>query len=176
MNRRNNLTATNNNIMIAFKGAIREFLQSPHCAANRLQHLRSSGPGRYRVQITCNTSSVYHVQHVVLRATWYEGTAQLLNLTEFKSNLFELHFVGRIISRWKSGGNLSTRRKPLATSFRKCHILKPEDSSTKARLEPTQQNWWQARKVDVLTVTKRVAPIVQVRDCVQFSQACCPHT
>ena len=43
-----------------------------------------------------------HVQHierlsrasVVLRATWYEGTAQLLILTELKSHLFELYFIG----------------------------------------------------------------------------------
>ena len=41
-------------------------------------------PGRICVQITCHTSSAYHVQHVVLRATWYEGTSQLLNLTEFE--------------------------------------------------------------------------------------------
>ena len=32
-------------IIIAFKDAIRDFLQSPHCAANRLQYVRSSGPG-----------------------------------------------------------------------------------------------------------------------------------
>ena len=51
-------------------------------------------PRRNRVQITCNTSSAYHVQHIVLRATWYEGTAQLLSLTELKSHLFELYFVG----------------------------------------------------------------------------------
>ena len=51
-------------------------------------------PRRNRVQITCYTSSAYHVQHVVLRATWYEGTAQLLSLTELKSHLFELYFVG----------------------------------------------------------------------------------
>ena len=51
-------------------------------------------PGRNRVQITCNTSSTYHVQHVMLRATWYEGTAQLLSLTEFKSHLFQLYFIG----------------------------------------------------------------------------------
>ena len=44
--------------------------------------------GRNRVQTTCNTSSAYHVQHVVLRATWYEGTAQLLRMTELKSHLF----------------------------------------------------------------------------------------
>ena len=30
------------------------------------------------------------MQHVVLRATWYEGTAQLLSLTELKSHLLEL--------------------------------------------------------------------------------------
>ena len=43
-----------------------------------------------------------HVQHierlsrgsVMLRATWYEGTAQLLSLTELKSHLFELYFIG----------------------------------------------------------------------------------
>ena len=43
-------------VIIAFKGAIRDFLQSPHSAANCLQHVRSTGQG------TCNTSSAYHVQ------------------------------------------------------------------------------------------------------------------
>ena len=48
-------------IIIAFKGAIRDFLQSPHSAANCLQHVRSSGPGAivcksratHRALITC---------------------------------------------------------------------------------------------------------------------------
>ena len=53
--------------------------------------------GCNRVQIMCNTSSTYHVQHV-LCATWYEGTAQLLNLTEFKWHLFELYFIGWTIN------------------------------------------------------------------------------
>ena len=47
-------------------------------------------PGHNRVQITC----VCQVQHVVLRAKSYEGTAHLLSLTEFKSHLFELHLIG----------------------------------------------------------------------------------
>ena len=51
-------------------------------------------PGRNYVQITCNTLSACHVQHVVLCATLYEGTAQLLRLTEFKLHLFELCFIG----------------------------------------------------------------------------------
>ena len=48
-------------MIIAFKGAIRDFLQSPHSAANCLQHVRSSGPGvtvcksraTHRALITC---------------------------------------------------------------------------------------------------------------------------
>ena len=56
-------------------------------------------PGRNRVQITRNTSSAYHVRHVVLRATWYEGTAQLLSLAELKSHSFELYFIGCTINR-----------------------------------------------------------------------------
>ena len=48
-------------VMVAFKCAIRDFLQS-HSAANRLQHVRSSGPdaivsksrATHRALITCN--------------------------------------------------------------------------------------------------------------------------
>ena len=51
-------------IIISIKGAIRDFLQSPHCAANRLQHVRSSGLGAimcksratHQALITCNMS------------------------------------------------------------------------------------------------------------------------
>ena len=44
-------------------------------------------PRRNGVQITYNMSCY-------VRATWYEGTAQLFSLTEWKSHLFELYFVG----------------------------------------------------------------------------------
>ena len=40
----------------------------------------------------------------MLRATWYEGTAQLLSLTELKSHLFELYFVGWTIKPMKELG------------------------------------------------------------------------
>ena len=86
-------------------------------------------PGRNHEQITCKTLSAYHVQHVMLCAMWYEGTSPLLSLTEFKSHLLELCFGGWTINRWKRGGNWSTRRKPLTTSFRKCHIQETEDSN-----------------------------------------------
>ena len=79
-------TTTTTTTTIVLKSAIRDFfLQSPHCAANCLQHVRSSGPGadvcKSRAALkalnTCNMSC----------ATWYEGTAQLLNFKELKLHL-----------------------------------------------------------------------------------------
>ena len=75
-------------IIIAFKGAVREFLQSPHSAANCLQHARSSDPG----QIVCKSRATHRA--LITCNMCYEGTAQLLSLTELKSHLFELYFVG----------------------------------------------------------------------------------
>ena len=54
--------------------------------------------GRNHMQITCNTSSASHVQHVVLPTKWYEGTAQPLCLTEFKSHSFSFFFF--FLSYW----------------------------------------------------------------------------
>ena len=56
-------------IIIAFKGAVRDFLQSPHSAANCLQHVRSSGPGAivcksratHRALITCKCHATCHL-------------------------------------------------------------------------------------------------------------------
>ena len=56
-------------IIIAFKGAIRDFLQSPHSAVNCLQHIRSSGPGAtvcksratLRALITCKCHVTCHL-------------------------------------------------------------------------------------------------------------------
>ena len=114
-------------IIIALRGAIPDFLQSSHCAANFLQHVRSSGQGAivckshatHRAFITCFTSC----------ATWYEGAAQLLSLTELNPISFSFILLVETISRRRRGGNQSTRRKPLMTSLRKCHILKPENLS-----------------------------------------------
>ena len=57
-------------------------------------------PGCNRVQITCKTLSAFHVQCVMFRATWYQGTAQLLSLTELKSHLFSFILLAETINRW----------------------------------------------------------------------------
>ena len=56
-------------IIFAFKGAIRDLLQSPHSAANCLQHVRSSGLGAivcksratHRAFITCKCHVTCHL-------------------------------------------------------------------------------------------------------------------
>ena len=73
-------------IIIAFKGAIRDFFTISNTYA----------------QVARAQSCENHVQHierssrasVMLRATWYEGTAQQFCLPELKSHLFELCFIG----------------------------------------------------------------------------------
>ena len=92
-NNNDNDNNNNNNNNNGIQGANQDFftISSLWCKPSPTRTLK--WPGRNRVQITCNTSSDHHVQHVVLHAMWYEGTAQLLSLTELKSHLFELYFL-----------------------------------------------------------------------------------
>ena len=69
------------------------FLQSPHCAANCLQHVSSSGPGT----IVCKSRATHRalITSNLQCATWYEGTAQLLSLT------VEIAFILALLYRLK---------------------------------------------------------------------------
>ena len=85
-------------IVITFKGAVWDFIQSPLCAVNHLQHVHSSGPG----MTMCKSCAACWLLFMCTMSCymWYEGTAQLLSLTEFKSHLFELYIIGWTINRW----------------------------------------------------------------------------
>ena len=122
------LSLNNNRIQRRYS----RFLQSPHSAANCLQHERSSVPAA----IVCKSRAT----HLVLFACKCYVTCHLVrrdsSAIEFDSfNRIYLSFIllAEPLNRWRRGGNRSFRRKPLATSFRKCHM--PEDSG---RLEPAQ--------------------------------------
>ena len=73
-------------VMIALKGAITDFLQSPHCFANCLRHESSSGSGAF----VCKACAAHKALTAcnMLYATRYEGTAQPSSLTELKLHLF----------------------------------------------------------------------------------------
>ena len=88
--------------------------------------LSPSVPQAHQALITCKMSCPMR----------YKGTTQLLTLSKFKSHLFYLYFIGWTINQWKRVGNWSTQRKPLTTRFRKCHVLKLENSSFNTRLKP----------------------------------------
>ena len=109
-------------IIIALKGAIRDCSQSPHCAANRLQHVCSSGLGAimcksratHRALITCNMS------YCLPRGT--KGQLSYWIWQSWNRIYFNFYFIGWIINQWRRGGNRSTRRKPLATSLSKADL------------------------------------------------------
>ena len=122
-----------NPIIIDLKGAILDFIYSLLTAQRTVSNTYA--------QVARSQSCANHVQHIERssRATCVPlGTKGQLSLFEFKSHLFELYFIGWTTNRWRRGGNQNTRRKPLATSIRKCHILKPKDSSPQPRLEHAQ--------------------------------------
>ena len=112
------------NTIITWKGASRDFynlLTAPWTVFNMYaQVAKVQSCATHWVLIMCN----------MLCAMWYEGTAQLLSLTELKSHFF-LTFIllTETITRWRRGRNYGTRRKSLTMSFRKCHILKLKNSS-----------------------------------------------
>ena len=108
-------------------------------------------PRRNCVQITCNTSNICHMQHVAQHATWYEGTAQLLSLTELKSHLFALffYFIG-----WTS--------KPMKEG------RKPEYPPKKKK---KKKPWWRASEYQSMSYMpiKIVCQCVDMGSCVVFS-------
>ena len=76
----NNNNINNNNRIERCNSKI--FWQSPHCAVNRLQHRHSNGQ-----DATVYKSHATRWTLVTCNMSWYEGTAQLLSLTEFKPHL-----------------------------------------------------------------------------------------
>ena len=66
------LSCVNNNniIIIAFKGAIRDFFTISSLRRELSPTRKLKWPGSNRVEIMYNISSTYHVQHVMLAATW----------------------------------------------------------------------------------------------------------
>ena len=81
-------------LIIALKGTNRDFLQSPHCAANCLQNARSSGPRA----IVCKSRPTHRelITFNMPCATWYEGAAHLLSL-----NRVEIAFILVLLYRLK---------------------------------------------------------------------------
>ena len=61
----------------------------------------------------------------------------------------------------KEGRKPEYPEKTLGDELQKMPHIKARRFKPQARLEPAQQHWWQARKADMLTVTPRVAIVIQ---------------
>ena len=86
-------------------------------------------PGRSHVQMMCNTSSTYLMPVSCYVPYGTKGQLSYRVWKSLNSLFFCVILLAEPLNRWRRGGNWSTRRKPMAVSFRKCHILKPEVSS-----------------------------------------------
>ena len=108
------------------------FSQSPHCAANCLQYAQMARPkscaNHAQQQITCNTSSSYHVQHVVYHVVRRNSSAIKLDKIEIAFILVLFYWLKPLTNE---GGEETgvPGENPRRRAFRKCHILKPENSS-----------------------------------------------
>ena len=81
-------------------------------------------------------------------------------MTELKSHLLELYFIGRTIKPMKEGRKPKCPEKTPGDELQKMPHTTARRFKPQARLKPAQQYWWQARKADILTVTPRVAPSI----------------
>ena len=129
----NNNNNNNNCIQRRYSRSFTIFSQRRKLSPKRMH----KWPGRNRMQITCNTLSAYHMQ-VSLRATWYEGTAQLLSLTELKSHLFELYFIGWTIKPMDEGRKPEYPEKTPGDKLQKMPHTTARRFKPRARLEPAQ--------------------------------------
>ena len=104
-------------------------------------------------------NDVQHIERlsrasVMLRTTWYEETAQLLSLTELKSHLFELYFIGWTIKPMKEGRKPEYPEKTPSDEL----LKKPQTKSRRFKPQARTRTRAVALVADVLTVTPRVAP------------------
>ena len=125
-------------IIITFKGVIRDLLQSPHSAANCLQHVRSSGPSAnvckscatHRAFISCKC-------HVMCHSVRRDSSAVKFE-RELKSHLFELYFIGWTIKPMKEGRKPEYPEKTPGDELQKMPHTTARRFKPQTTLEPTQ--------------------------------------
>ena len=121
-------------IIIASKDALRD--------CNLLTVLQTDSniyaqmPGRSRVHFVCITSLI--MCNMLCMAWGMNGQLSYEVLQSWYRIYFSCILLAESLNRWRRGGNQSIRRKPLVMTLRKCHILEPENSSSKQDLNSAQ--------------------------------------
>ena len=127
-------------VIIAFKGTIQDFFTISSQRRKLSPACTLKWPGRNRVQITCKSRATHRALimctfpvtcHLVRRdsSAIRFDRVEIAHLVRRDSSaikfdrveiafIWALFFLAEPLNRWRRGGNRSTRRKPLATSFR----------------------------------------------------------
>ena len=95
----NNNSNNNNRIQRSYSRFFYNLVTVPWTVSNTYAQVAGAKPCANHVQ---HIERLSHAS-VMLRTTWYKGTAQLLSLTELKSHLFEHYFIGWTIKPMKEG-------------------------------------------------------------------------
>ena len=124
-------------IIITFKGAIRDFLQSPHSAANCLQCARSSGPGA----IVCKSRATHQALitckcHVTCHLVQRDSSAIKFDWVEIA--FIWAYFVGWVIKPMKEGRKPEYPEKTPGDELQKMPHATARRLKPQARLEPVQ--------------------------------------
>ena len=118
-------------------------------------------PGLSRVQITCNSSSAYHVQPAVCYLIRGDSSAVKFDRVEI-AFVLAFYFIDWNHEPMKEGRKPEYPEKTPDDVFQKMPHTKARKFKPQTRLEPAILHWWQARKADVLTITPRVAVYLSV--------------
>ena len=86
-------------IMIALKGAVEEFLRSPHCAANCLQNVSSRGQGAIVCKLRATHLGTYHVQHVVCHVIQRHSSAVKFDKVKIAFILVLFYWLKRLTNK-----------------------------------------------------------------------------
>ena len=96
-------------------------------------------PGHNRVQITWNTlNSITCKCHVTCHLVRRDSSAIKVSVTELKSHLFELYFIGWTIKLMKEGGKPEYPKKTPGDELQKMPHTTTRRFKPQARLKPTQ--------------------------------------
>ena len=115
-------------IIIAFKGAVRDFLQSPHSAVNCLQHARSSGLGAvvcksratHRALITCKCRVTCHL---------VRRDSSAIKCDRIEIAFIWAYFVGWIIKPMKEGRKPEYPEKTPGDELQRVTVRKESSTS-----------------------------------------------
>ena len=150
----NNYNYNNNTDHIERRNSRFFTISSLYCEVSPARTLK--WPGRNHVQITCNTSGMHHVRHVLCHMVQRDSSTITFHNAEISFNLALCYWLKPLTHEgWRKP---QYPEKTPDDKLQKMPYTKVLKFKSQPRLEPALWHWWQARKADVLTATPCITP------------------